>query len=150
MDNAFKYLETTGLMTEAEYPYIARRHLFFKQCDKTDEAKTRVSAYSDVPAKNVAQMKAALAKGPVSIAIEADKSVFQLYHTGVLTSASCGTNLDHGVLAVGYGTEDGQDFFLVKNSWGATWGEKGFIKLGTNNVCGMLQQASWPKTKETN
>jgi len=80
--------------------------------------------------------------GPVSVAVEADKSVFQSYRRGVITSRLCGHNLDHGVLAVGSGTEDGHAYFLVKNSWGASWGEKGYLKIGVKNVCGILDQAS--------
>ena len=134
-------------MTEADYPYKAKRSIFGKKCS---EAPTKgvvlASGYTDVTPKSKTQMQAALANGPVSIAIEADKSVFQTYHSGVLTSAACGQQLDHGVLAVGYGTESGQDYFLVKNSWGASWGDQGYIKLGANNICGMLDQPSWPKT----
>jgi cathepsin L len=90
-------------------------------------------------------MKAALANGPVSVAIEADKSIFQSYRSGVITNArKCGKKLDHGVLAVGYGTEDGEDYFLVKNSWGASWGVKGYVKLGQDDVCGILDQPSYP------
>lgn len=91
-------------------------------------------------------MKAALANGPVSVAIEADKSVFQSYRSGVITSRSCGKKLDHGVLAVGYGgsEEDGGEYFLVKNSWGASWGDEGYVKIGTNDICGILDQPSYP------
>jgi len=96
-------------------------------------------------------MMSALAKQPVSIAIQADQKDFQLYKSGVFTG-DCGTQLDHGVLTVGYGTLDGQDYYLVKNSWGPTWGDNGYIMLGRgdefnkgNGQCGMLMQPSYPK-----
>ena len=90
------------------------------------------------------QLKAVLAKGPVSVAIEADKTVFQSYTGGVITGSACGTQLDHGVLAVGYGTENGTEYFLVKNSWGASWGVDGYVKIGVEgNVCGITSQPSY-------
>jgi len=146
MDYAFKYAETTPMMLESEYPYLARKSIFSKCSKAKTEGKIEVSTFMDVTPKSKTQMQAALAKGPVAIAIEADKSVFQTYHSGVMTSASCGQQLDHGVLAVGYGTESGQDYFLVKNSWGASWGDAGYIKLGSADICGMLNQPSQPTT----
>jgi C1A family cysteine protease len=92
----------------------------------------------------------AVSKQPVSIAIEADQREFQLYKSGVF-STSCGINLDHGVLVVGYGSENNLDYYLVKNSWGTSWGNNGYIKLGRgkqyNNgdgQCGLLLQGSYP------
>jgi C1A family cysteine protease len=89
-------------------------------------------------------MMSALNKQTVSIAIEADQAAFQLYKSGVFTG-SCGTNLDHGVLAVGYGTLNGVDYYKVKNSWGTSWGSSGYILLGRGSSynkgagqCGML------------
>merc|ERR1711937_834810 len=102
-------------------------------------AAVSLTGYTDV--RGESGMIPALNKGPVSVAIEADKSAFQLYKSGVLDSAACGKKLDHGVLAVGYGTEGGKDYWKVKNSWGATWGMEGFILLGRgNNICGISQQ----------
>ena len=85
----------------------------------------------------------ALVQQPVSVAVEADQSVFQLYAGGVMTKA-CGTNLDHGVLAVGYGTLGGKDFWLVKNSWGADWGENGFIRIAIVDGDGICGTQMWP------
>jgi len=95
-------------------------------------------------------MMAALTQQPVAIAIEADQREFQLYKSGVFTG-TCGTTLDHGVLAVGYGTDNGSDYYLVKNSWGTSWGSNGYIKLargksynGGDGQCGILLSASYP------
>jgi hypothetical protein len=96
-----------------------------------------------------------VSKGPVSIAIEADHQAFQFYKGGVMKKA-CGTRLDHGVLLVGYGTaSDGTKFWKVKNSWGTSWGAKGYIELeregspdGKAGECGLMSQPSFPVVKD--
>ena len=110
-----------------------------------------ISGYKDVPQDSDNAMMSAVAQQPVSVAIEADQSSFQFYTGGVLTSNACGTALDHGVLVVGYGSESGTDFYKVKNSWGASWGLKGYILLGRGSSynggkgqCGVLMQPSYP------
>ena len=146
MDRAFSYSKSHPLETEADYPYTAKSHgVFGCQYDKT-KGVVGAQTYTDVTHGSASQLKAALNKGPVSVAIEADKTVFQMYTGGVITGGTCGTQLDHGVLAVGYGTENGQDYFLIKNSWGASWGDQGYVKVGQDNVCGVLQQPSYPST----
>jgi len=93
---------------------------------------------------------AQLDKGPVSVAIQANKLCFQMYKGGVLNNSKCGTKLDHGVLAVGYGTDaTAGPYYIVKNSWGATWGEEGYIRLANNDatgpgMCGLQSEPSQP------
>jgi len=142
MDYAFKYIESNPLELESAYPYKA----YEQTCSYVkSKGVGKVRSFVDVAQGSPAQLKAALAKGPVSVAIEADQSAFQFYTSGVLTKG-CGQQLDHGVLAVGYGVENGQEYFLVKNSWGPRWGAAGYIKIGasSSNVCGILSAASYP------
>ena len=146
MDQAFQYVESTALEQEGDYPYQA--------IDNTCRADTSkgvvtVDKFVDVTPDNADQLRAALDIGPVSVAIEADQFIFQFYESGILNDASCGTELDHGVLAVGYGTENGTPYFIVKNSWGSSWGDNGYIKIaGTkDNICGILSQPSYPIMK---
>ena len=97
-------------------------------------------------------MKAAVAKQPISVLIEADKSVFQMYRSGIFDSAACGTSLDHATLVVGYGSENGKEFWIMKNSWGATWGENGYMRLAIEpgkGVCGIQMNTLYPTAGES-
>mmetsp|Transcript_59715 Transcript_59715/g.176956 ORF Transcript_59715/g.176956 Transcript_59715/m.176956 type:complete len:118 (-) Transcript_59715:196-549(-) len=92
---------------------------------------------------------------PTSVAIEADGRGFQFYKSGIYDDPGCGVKIDHGVLAVGYGKDNGTGYWVIKNSWGATWGDKGFIKMSVDNPnngdkgqCGILQAASRPILKD--
>jgi len=149
MDNAFEWIEKNGIASEDAYPYTSGAGVT-GTCDKTKSAApvVTISSFRDVPHKDEDALKSAVSQGPVSIAIEADKSAFQLYKGGVLDSSACGTKLDHGVLIVGYGTDSssGKDYWKVKNSWGPTWGESGYIRMVRGkNMCGVASQASYPK-----
>ena len=137
MDFAFKYIEKAPLMLEANYPYTGKDGKTCKYVSSKGVGK--VAAFKDV-AQDVSgkQLMATLAKGPVAVAIEADQFAFQGYTGGIITSG-CGKKLDHGVLAVGYG----EGYILVKNSWGASWGVDGYVKMAPGQ-CGVTTSASQP------
>jgi len=148
MDDAFQFIiDNKGLCSEESYPYKA----VDEKCQTTCTTVATISSFSDVafdeknPNDDTALM-AAVQKGPVSIAIEADQPIFQMYTGGVISGPSCGTQLDHGVLLVGYGTDAKLgDYWIVKNSWNAQWGEKGYVRLARGqNECGMNSAASYP------
>jgi len=102
----------------------------------------------NIQSGNETKLKEAVASvGPVSVAIDASTSLFQFYHSGVYDDSSCSNkHLNHGVLVVGYGTEGGKDYWLVKNSWGSEWGNQGYIKMSRNknNQCGVASYATYP------
>lgn len=147
MDNAFRYIKDNhGIDTEKSYPYEAEDDKC-RYNPKTSGATDR--GFVDVPTGDENKLKAALATiGPVSVAIDASHESFQFYSTGVYFEPECSPdNLDHGVLAVGYGTDDdGQDYWIIKNSWGESWGDGGYVKMARNrdNNCGVATQASYP------
>ncbi|XP_031558765.1 cathepsin L1-like [Actinia tenebrosa] len=146
MDNAFRYIKANGgIDTEKSYPYEARND----RCRfKSSDVGATDTGYTDIDHGNEEALQQAVATvGPISVAIDAGHSSFQLYHQGVYDEPNCSSSqLDHGVLAVGYGTHQGKDYWLVKNSWGAGWGLEGYIMMSRNknNQCGIATQASYP------
>jgi hypothetical protein len=145
MDYAFQYIiDNGGIGSESSYPYVG-----VDGTCKTVPSVVTIHGYQDVQPNIDTAFMEAISKQPVSVAVEADQASFQFYSGGVMTAA-CGTNLDHGVLAVGYGTMNGNDYWKVKNSWGPDWGMNGYILLGRGNQydpngqCGILMSPSYP------
>jgi C1A family cysteine protease len=162
MDNAFEWIvENGGVDSEKQYRYKA----------SFDECKTRktllhiasIDGFNDVPSNDESALKKAVSQQPVSVAIEADQRSFQLYAGGVYHAEDCGTQLDHGVLVVGYGIDHNSSnviipgatkkFWKIKNSWSEQWGEGGYIRIARDvespsGMCGVAEMASYPeKTK---
>ena len=149
MDDAFTWVKNNGgLCTEQDYPYTSGNGKT-AACDKsscTNVAGVAPTSFTDVTPGSVDALMSAVAQQPVSIAIQANQPAFQFYKSGVLTGR-CGQRLDHGVLAVGYGTyTDGTDYWKVKNSWGPEWGMDGYILIERSDadLCGVLDAASYP------
>uniref|UniRef100_A0A453HDI5 Peptidase C1A papain C-terminal domain-containing protein n=1 Tax=Aegilops tauschii subsp. strangulata TaxID=200361 RepID=A0A453HDI5_AEGTS len=147
MDYAFQFIHKNGITTESNYPYQGEQG----SCDQAKEKAHNVTidGYEDVPANDESALQKAVAGQPVSVAIDASGNDFQFYSEGVFTG-ECSTDLDHGVAAVGYGTtRDGTKYWIVKNSWGEDWGEKGYIRMQRGvsqpeGQCGIAMQASYP------
>jgi cathepsin L len=147
MDQAFTYIkENQGIDTEQSYPYEA----VDQDCSfSASNVGATDTGFVDVKGKDEDALKQAVGTiGPVSVAIDASHASFQLYHSGIYHEPRCSsTRLDHGVLAVGYGSDGAnKDYWIVKNSWAATWGDKGYIRMSRNrnNNCGIATSASYP------
>ncbi|XP_039154896.1 zingipain-2 [Eucalyptus grandis] len=147
MDTAFSFIQRNGGITsESDYPYRGRDG----SCDAAmlrSHAAT-ISGYGDVPPNDERSLQAAVARQPISVAIDAGGLEFQLYSRGIFTGI-CGYDLNHGVAAVGYGSEGSRNYWIVKNSWGRDWGEDGYVRMlkgapDRRGVCGIAMDASYP------
>ena len=158
MKSAMEWIgKNNGLCTESAYPYVSGDTKTNGPCQKSCSivSGSDISTTVSVSANSDNAMMTALAQQPVSVAIEADQSSFQLYKSGVFTG-TCGTDLDHGVLLIGYGTMNGLDYYIMKNSWDVTWGSQGYMYMargldasgkpynGGKGQCGVLMQGVYP------
>lgn len=144
MDSAFEFAIEKGMCTESEDPYKAHD----ERCGKC-EAQAQFSGCMDVANDDESELMKAVAQQPVSVAIEADHEAFMFYRGGIIDDVSCGTKLDHGVLVVGYGEDNGSKYWLIKNSWGESWGENGYVRIARDEtekgpgICGIASQPSF-------
>lgn len=147
MDRAYGWMKRNGgICTEADYPYVSgttgKAGTCSTACQK--DSKTAPTSWTDVTPNSVSSLESAVAQQPVSIAV-AVNTAFQFYSSGVFDE-TCGNDINHGVLAVGYGTDGGSDFWKVKNSWGPSWGEGGYIRVlkDSSNLCHVLDAPVFP------
>lgn len=148
MENAFNFMVSNGgLTTEDDYPYEERHDTC--KTDKAARHAVAISGFSLVSSFDEEALLQAVANQPVCVAIEGGGRDFRFYESGVF-KGNCGTNLDHAVTAIGYGTEsDGTKYWLVKNSWGTEWGEDGFMRIqrdveAEEGLCGLAMEPSYP------
>ncbi|KAL8145227.1 low-temperature-induced cysteine proteinase-like [Apium graveolens] len=148
MDYAFEFIiKNGGIDSDKDYPYTGRDG-YCDQNRKNAKVVT-IDSYEDVPVYDEKALQKAVANQPISVAIEAGGMDFQLYVSGIFTG-KCGTAVDHGVVVVGYGSEGGKDYWIVRNSWGAAWGEAGYLRMERNvankpsGLCGITIEPSYP------
>jgi cathepsin L len=144
---ALQYTEAQGIELESTYPYTG----VDGNCNYNKaQVKFQNTGYGNVTKMNEVALAQAVVTQPISVCVEADQPVFQLYTGGIISSASCGTQLDHAILAVGYGVQGKQDYWIIKNSWGASWGLQGYLYIlktsstNTNGICGVAMNPAFP------
>lgn len=148
---AWDYAVGTPITSETTYPYTSGTFGITGSCKYVAGTGTLYDQSQTDVAANTTAILTAIAQQPVSVAIEADTTYFQSYTSGVLTSSACGTNIDHAVAAVGYGTDaTAGGYYLVRNSWGTSWGQSGYVKIGQASgagICGINQYVAYPTVK---
>ena len=148
MDMAFEFIMNNSLCTNLSYPYVA----IDEECDMEQcNPVVTITNYTDVLKNNESSLKNAVAINPVSVAIQANKRSFQMYNSGIYNDLDCGTDLDHGVLVVGYGYDENttMKYWIIKNSWSEQWGENGYIRIERDiedekGLCGIAMMPSYP------
>ncbi|XP_026139810.1 cathepsin S-like [Carassius auratus] len=143
MSSAFQYvIDNGGIDSESSYPYEGVQG----QCRYNPSHAANCTKYYFVPQGDEEGLKQALANvGPISVAIDATRPHFVLYRSGVYNDPTCTKKVNHAVLAVGYGAIAGEDFWLIKNSWGTHFGDGGYIRIARNkNMCGIAEYACFP------
>ncbi|CAB1334356.1 unnamed protein product [Coregonus sp. 'balchen'] len=145
MDQAFQYvIDNQGIDSDQSYPYKGVQ----QQCSYNPAQRAaNCSRYSFLPEGDEGALKEALATiGPISVAIDATRPLFAFYRSGIYNDPTCTKKVNHAVLAVGYGTLGGQDYWLLKNSWGLSWGDQGYIRMSRNkdNQCGIALYGCYP------
>jgi C1A family cysteine protease len=144
---AWNYLKTHAEMTEASYPYTARDGTC--QYSSSNNTGVNATATNNVTPNDPAAMKKALDTTIMSVAIQANQLSFQLYSSGIFTNTNCGTQLDHATNVVGWGTSGSMDYWIMRNSWGSSWGEDGYMRLeivAGDGLCGIQMQPNYPST----
>ena len=144
---AFAYAKKNAIETESDYPYTAKNG----RCSSTaSKGVVKALSYATVTPRSAPQLLAAIAIAPTCVSVNAGDSQFMFYSSGILSTNTCGTNLDHAITAVGYGSENGQNYFIVRNSWGSSWGESGYIRMSSDvggaGVCGVLLDSTTVQT----
>ena len=148
MDDSFTYVQKNyGIESEASYPYKAHK----EECKfNPDFAVAFDSGYVDIARDDEKALTQAIQTvGPIAVAMDATRSTFRFYKSGVYYDPQCSsTVVGHSAVAVGYGSQDGKDYYIVKNSWGKEWGNEGYILMSRNkdNNCGIATEASYPKS----
>ncbi|CDW75080.1 cysteine proteinase [Stylonychia lemnae] len=140
----FQYLMTQDITREIDYPYIQRR----SQCKQNLNDFVRVRGFYNSKEVDASVLKYVIQNQPVSIGVSGYSDVFRMYKSGIISS-DCGEDINHAVQLVGYGRENGMNYWIIKNSWGETWGENGYARIlmtenTTTQTCGIGSDYTYP------